>query len=78
MRNKIKDKNFAFRIATEDLDTIKAKDERVEMSMTDFFTKSALGKEIVVIDNLDPIRFELKAIGNNINQLISKVRKIKV
>lgn len=80
MKNKIKDRNFAFRIAVEDLDTIKAKAERAEMSMTDFFTKSALGKEIVVIDNLDPIRFELKAIGNNLNRLtvLANMGKVEV
>ncbi len=69
MRNKIKDVNFAFRIAKEDLNTIRKKANKSEMSVTDFFTKSALGKNIIIIDDLSPMITELKAIGNNLNQL---------
>ncbi len=69
MRNKIKDVNFAFRIAKEDLNTIRKKANKSEMSVTDFFTKSALGKNIIIIDDLSPMITKLKAIGNNINQL---------
>ena len=39
------------------------------MTVTDYITKSALDKKIVVIDGLPQIVTELKRIGNNLNQL---------
>lgn len=37
--------------------------------MTAFITASALGKNITVVDGLDKVLAELKAIGKNLNQL---------
>ena len=65
----IKDKNYAFRVSEKDLDTIKNKAKKAKMTVTDYITQSALGKEIVVIDGLPQIITELKRIGNNLNQL---------
>lgn len=39
------------------------------MTVTDYITKSALGKEIIIIDGLPEIVSQLKKIGNNLNQL---------
>ena len=39
------------------------------MNMTSFITASALNKKIVVVDGLDKVLAELKAIGKNLNQL---------
>jgi hypothetical protein len=65
----IKDKNYAFRISEKDLDTIKKKSKKAKLTVTEYITKSALGKEIVVIDGLPEIVSQLKKIGNNLNQL---------
>lgn len=65
----IKDKNYAFRISEKDLDTIKNKAKKAKMTVTDYITKSALGKKIVIIDGLPEIVSQLKKIGNNLNQL---------
>lgn len=65
----IKDKNYAFRISQKDLDTIKHRAKKAKMTVTDYITKSALGKEIVMIDGLPEIISQLKKIGNNLNQL---------
>ncbi|MDD3016272.1 MAG: plasmid mobilization relaxosome protein MobC [Lactococcus chungangensis] len=65
----IKDKNYAFRISKKDLDTIKKKSKKAKITVTDYITKSALDKKIVVIEGLPEIVTELKRIGNNLNQL---------
>ena len=43
------------------------------MTVTDYLTTCALGKEIVRIDGLDDLLFELKAQGRNLNQLTTLV-----
>lgn len=39
------------------------------MTVTDYLTTCALGKEIVRVDGLDEILSELKSQGRNLNQL---------
>ena len=39
------------------------------MNFTEFVTRSALNKQIVVIDSLPEALKEIKAIGRNLNQL---------
>ena len=39
------------------------------MTVTDYLTTCALGKEIVQVDGLDDLLSELKAQGRNLNQL---------
>ena len=65
----IKDKNYAFRITDNDLNTIKQKAKKAKMTVTDYITKSALDKENIIIDGLPEIVTQLKKIGNNLNQL---------
>ncbi len=64
-----KDKMFAMRISTADYDLIHNKAQLSGMTMTDFFTLSALGKEIIVMNGLDAVTIQMKAIGKNPNQL---------
>lgn len=65
----IKDRNYAFRISAKDLDVIKKKSKKAKMTVTDYITQSALGKEVIIIDGLSEIVSQLKKIGNNLNQL---------
>lgn len=65
----IKDRNYAFRISAKDLDVIKKKSKQAKMTVTEYITHSALGKEIIIIDGLSEIVSQLKKIGNNLNQL---------
>lgn len=65
----MKNKRFAFRIRERDLNAIRRRAKAANLSVTDFFTTSALGKEIVVVEGLPEIISQLKAIGNNLNQL---------
>jgi len=64
----IKDKNYAFRISSKDLKKIQAEAEKSKMTVTDYITQTALGKEIIIIDGLPEIVSQLKKIGNNLNQ----------
>jgi protein tyrosine phosphatase (PTP) superfamily phosphohydrolase (DUF442 family) len=64
-----KEKMFAMRMSQPDYDRIQHKAEQAGMSMTAFITASALDKNITVVDGLDKVLSELKAIGKNLNQL---------
>lgn len=66
---KIKTKNFSFRISEKDLNEINKKARKAKMTTTDYFTKTALNKEITVIEGLDELRTEIRRIGDNLNQL---------
>ena len=64
-----KSKIVALRFRESDHQIIKQKAEKAKMNFTEFVTTSALGKKITVIEGLDEVLKEQKAIGRNINQL---------
>lgn len=66
---KLKDKTYAFRINSDDLEKIKSKAKRARRTVTEYLTACALEKQITVIDGLDALVPELKAQGRNLNQL---------
>ena len=66
---KLKDKKFAFRISERDLNQIRLKSKRAKMTITDYLVTSALNKDIVVIDGVETLIGQLKAVGKNLNQL---------
>ena len=57
------------RFRESDYTAIKNKAEKANMNFTEFVTASALNKPITVIDGLDDVLKEQKAIGRNLNQL---------
>lgn len=69
MKHKLKDKKFAFRICERDLNQIRRKAGAAKMTVTDYITACALGKDIVVVDGLPELAAQLKGIGRNLNQL---------
>jgi len=69
IKTKTKTKTVAMRFREIDYNLIKRKAEKANMNFTEFVTKSAMGKTITVIDGLDEVLKEQKAIGRNINQL---------
>ncbi len=75
-----KNKNYAFRISERDLAEIKCKAKIAKLTVTDYITKSALQQEITVINGLPQMTSELKAIGNNLNQLtiLANMDRLKV
>lgn len=54
--------------------------QKAGMTVTDYMTVCALGKEIVRVDGLDEVLSELKAQGRNLNQLttLANMGKLKV
>ena len=68
---KQKDKTYAFRVSSGDLKKIKSNAKRARLTVTDYLVTSALNQEIVVIDGIEALIGELKAIGRNLNQLVT-------
>lgn len=48
---------------------IERKAKQANMTVTDYIVKCAMGKNVLPIQNLEPILSELKAQGRNLNQL---------
>lgn len=78
LKVKMKDKKMSIRISSDDLDTIHKKSAQAKMSLTKYVTKCCLGKQIFVIDGLNDIIKEQKAIGRNLNQLTTLANMGKV
>ena len=65
----MKDRKMSIRISDEDLQTLHHKAEEAKLTLTEYVTQCALGKQIIVIDGLDELIRQQKAIGRNLNQL---------
>lgn len=64
-----KNKLVALRFRENEYDLIKSKADKANMNFTQFITRSALNKQITIVDGLPEILKEVKAIGRNLNQL---------
>lgn len=60
---------MSIRISDADLQKIHHKAQQANLSITDYVTRCCLGKQIVVIEGLDEVIRQQKAIGRNLNQL---------
>ena len=60
---------MSIRISDADLQKIHHKAQQAGLSITDYVTRCCLGKQIVVIEGLDEVIRQQKAIGRNLNQL---------
>ena len=60
---------MSIRISEVDLQKIHHKAQQAKMSLTDYVTCCCLGKQITVIEGLDEVVRQQKAIGRNLNQL---------
>ena len=60
---------MSIRISEENLQKIHYKADQAKLSLTDYVTRCCLGKQITVIEGLDEIVRQQKAIGRNLNQL---------
>ena len=65
----MKNKKLSIRISEQDLAAIHRKANTANLSITDYVTRSCLNKQIVVVDGLENIIREQKAIGKNLNRL---------
>ncbi len=57
------------RMTPADKETIQRRARSAGMTVTDYLTACALGREIVRVEGLDDLLSELKAQGRNLNQL---------
>ena len=66
------------RCTEDERDKIRGRAEQHGLPLSDYVLRSALGKKIVVINGLDEVVRQMKAIGNNINQLARAVNEGRV
>ena len=74
----MKNRKLSIRISDADLQQFHDRAEQAEMSLTDYVTACCLGKRIVVIDGLDELIRQQKAVGRNLNQLTTLANMGKV
>ena len=65
----MKNKKLSIRISDADWQQFHDKAAQANMTLTEYITACCLGKQIVVIDGLDEVIRQQKAIGRNLNQL---------
>ena len=64
-----KNKHFNFRVNEKEYNVIKTKIEKSKLNTSKYLLRTAMDKDIIVIDGLEEIIKQLRKIGNNINQL---------
>lgn len=74
----MKNRKLSIRISEEDLLVLHHKADKAKLSITDYVTKCSLGKQIFVINGLDEVIRQQKAIGRNLNQLTTLCNMGKV
>ena len=62
-----------FRATEEEKDRIMKKVEASNLSISEYLRRCALDKNIVAVNGLDDVAKELRAIGNNLNQITRAV-----
>ena len=68
----MKDKFETFRASEKERQELKRMARKAKMSKSDYIRHCIFNKEINVIDGLDDFSKQLKAIGNNLNQLTTR------
>lgn len=75
----MKSKRMSIRISDVDWQQFHDKAEQAGLSLTEYITACCLGKQIIVIDGMDEVIRQQKAIGRNLNQLstLANMGKVK-
>lgn len=74
----MKDRKMSIRISDVDWQQVHDKADLAGMTLTEYVTACCLGKQIVVIDGLEEVIRQQKAIGRNLNQLTTLANMGKV
>lgn len=69
MENRKRPKQVKFWASEEELETIKKKTEKSKLTQSEYLLRSALDKNIIVVEGLKDILIELSREGNNLNQI---------
>ena len=64
---------LTIRVTPGEKDAILRKAKQADMTLTDYLVTSALTPRIFVAEDLKPALSELKRIGNNLNQIATKI-----
>lgn len=75
--NRKRPKQIVIRATEEELEKIQIKVAKSKKTQNEYLLKSALDKNITVIEGLHDFTIELKRIGNNLNQLTRAVHEGK-
>ena len=62
-----------FRATEEEKSIIMKKGEASDRSISEYLRRCALDKPVIVMEGVDQIAYELRAIGNNLNQITRAV-----
>ena len=74
----MKNRKLSIRISDADWQQFHDKAEQANMTLTEYVTACCLDKQIVIIDGLDEVIRQQKAIGRNLNQLTTLANMGKV
>ncbi len=73
MSNRKRDQTLTIRLTPAEKDMIAARAAKAKMSLTDFLVAVSLQTPIHIAEDVKPLLVELKRIGNNVNQITTKV-----
>ncbi|MBU5473365.1 MobC family plasmid mobilization relaxosome protein [Roseburia sp. MSJ-14] len=62
-----------FRATEEEKSIIMKKVDASDLSISEYLRRCALDKPVIVMEGVDQIAYELRAIGNNLNQITRAV-----
>ena len=71
--NRRRDTTLTIRVTEKEKQYIKKRAEKAGLTVTDYIVRLSLETPIFIPVNMQPFFLELKRIGNNINQLTTKV-----
>lgn len=71
--NRKRAETLTIRLTSKEKEMIQKKAKKAQLSVTDFLVATSLHTEIHVAEDIKPLLIELKRIGNNINQITTKI-----
>ena len=71
--NRKRNVTLTIRVTAGEKDAIARKAAKARMSLTDYIVASSVLTEIHVAEDTRPLLIELKRIGNNLNQITTKI-----
>ena len=71
--NRKRNQTLTIRVTAAEKDAIVRNAAKARMSLTDYIVASSLLTEIYVAEDTRPLLTELKRIGNNLNQISTKI-----
>ena len=74
----MKNKKLSIRVSEADWQQFHDKADQANLTLTEYVTACCLDKQIVIIDGLDEVIRQQKAIGRNLNQIATLANMGKV